>query len=155
MKNVRPPSTAITNGIVDWDTASAVVGVASQPATLPLPDIEHNGSDSDQGDSDRKLSGEFVFAESQPNTSVAATTPKLRIVMMPVDAIKIGKRIRIDLGDIEALAQNITAVGLLHPPTVARDGTLLIGARRLAVVKKLGWKEIFVFVKDGANDNAV
>jgi hypothetical protein len=32
--------------------------------------------------------------------------------MMPVDAIKIGNRIRRHMGDIEGLVQNIAAVGL-------------------------------------------
>ena len=62
--------------------------------------------------------------------------------MMPIGAIKVGKRHRQDLGDIEALAKSIATNGLLHPITVDGDGNLLAGARRLAAYKHLGRREI-------------
>jgi ParB family chromosome partitioning protein len=66
---------------------------------------------------------------------------------MPVDAIRVdSNRLRRDLGEIEELAQNIAIVGLLHPIVVTADGRLMVGARRLAAVKHLGWKEIPVTV---------
>jgi ParB family transcriptional regulator, chromosome partitioning protein len=40
------------------------------------------------------------------------------MMMVPLDAIKIGDRIRRDLGDISALAQSIDEHGLLHPIVV-------------------------------------
>jgi ParB family transcriptional regulator, chromosome partitioning protein len=63
-------------------------------------------------------------------------------ILMPIDAIKVGKRHRQDLGDIEALAKSIAANGLLHPITVDATGNLLAGARRLAACKQLGWSEM-------------
>jgi hypothetical protein len=43
---------------------------------------------------------------------------------MPVDSIKIGSRIRKDLGDITSLAENIMEIGLLY-----RE--LICGSRRI------------------------
>ena len=66
---------------------------------------------------------------------------------MKVDAIRVvNNRIRHDLGSIEELAQNIAIVGLLHPVVVTVDGKLLAGARRLAAIKHLGWKEVPVTI---------
>jgi ParB family chromosome partitioning protein len=66
---------------------------------------------------------------------------------MPVDAIRLDSdRLRRDLGEIEELAQNIAIVGLLHPIVVTADGRLVAGARRLAAVMLLGWKEIPVTI---------
>jgi ParB family transcriptional regulator, chromosome partitioning protein len=66
--------------------------------------------------------------------------------MMAISAIKVGKRIRRDMGDIASLAESIEDIGLLNPITVDEDGRLLAGARRLAACKRLGWKKIRVNV---------
>ena len=63
-----------------------------------------------------------------------------------ISAIKIGKRFRKDLGDIDALAQNIETVGLLHPVVIDERKNLIAGLRRIEACKKLGWKEIPVTV---------
>ena len=62
--------------------------------------------------------------------------------VMPIDQIRIGKRHRLDFGDIAGLAESIEDVGLLHPITVDQHGHLLAGARRLAAYKRLGRTEI-------------
>jgi N6-adenosine-specific RNA methylase IME4 len=55
---------------------------------------------------------------------------------MPIPAIKVGRRIRRDMGnDIEAFAANIKEVGLLHPVVVRPDGKLIAGERRLEAWK--------------------
>jgi ParB/RepB/Spo0J family partition protein len=56
-----------------------------------------------------------------------------------IETIKIGHRHRRDLGDIDALAANISEIGLLHPIVITPDGTLIAGERRLAAGKLLGW----------------
>lgn len=66
----------------------------------------------------------------------------------PVDSIIVGERDREDLGDVEALAASIRAVGLLHPIVVTRDRRLIAGGRRLAAVRALGWTEVAVTVVD-------
>jgi ParB family chromosome partitioning protein len=58
--------------------------------------------------------------------------------------IRVGKRHRRDLGDIEGLAASIAAIGLIHPIPIDEDGRLLAGARRLAACKRLGLEEVEV-----------
>lgn len=69
-----------------------------------------------------------------------------------VDSILIGRRHRTDLGDIEALAASIDRDGLLQPPTITPDGALVCGLRRLAAIKKLGWRRVSVWVRSGISD---
>ncbi|MEG2134902.1 MAG: ParB/RepB/Spo0J family partition protein [Clostridia bacterium] len=56
--------------------------------------------------------------------------------------IKIGDRLREDLDDITALAESIKRYGLLAPPVLADDGTLVAGQRRVEAMKKPGWTEM-------------
>lgn len=67
---------------------------------------------------------------------------------IPIESINIGERDREELGDIEALAASIDAVGLLHPVVVTADYTLVAGDRRLAAAQQLGWAEVPVTVVD-------
>jgi N6-adenosine-specific RNA methylase IME4 len=67
---------------------------------------------------------------------------------LPLDRIRMGKRHRRDLGDIDALAATIAEVGLLHPVVVRPDGLLVAGERRLRAAKRLGWTDIPVTVVD-------
>lgn len=69
-----------------------------------------------------------------------------------VDSIVIGVRHRIDLGDLSPLMTSIERLGLLQPITVAPDGTLLCGRRRLEAVKRLGWHNVRVWVRSGISD---
>ena len=78
--------------------------------------------------------------EAQPTT---ARAPKS---MMAIDTIKIGQRIRRDLGDLTPLMESIKLVGLLHPVPVLADGTLVGGARRLEAARRLGWTHIPVHI---------
>lgn len=74
---------------------------------------------------------------------------------LAIDAIVIGKRVRRDLGDIEALAESIRTVGLLHPPVVDGEDHLVCGFRRLQAMKRLGWTETPVtFAKDASDELA-
>lgn len=61
---------------------------------------------------------------------------------IPIDQIKIGKRYRVQLGDLETLARSIQRVGLLHPVVINRDMQLIAGHRRLEALRSLGWTEI-------------
>lgn len=63
-----------------------------------------------------------------------------------VESIRVGHRFRRDLGDLDDLCASIQAVGLLQPITITPDGTLVCGARRLAAVKRLGWRHVKVWV---------
>lgn len=69
-----------------------------------------------------------------------------------VDSIRVGTCQRIDLGDLEPLKRSITDLGLLQPITIAPDGTLLCGRRRLAAITELGWSTVKVWVRSGISD---
>ena len=69
-----------------------------------------------------------------------------------VDSITVGKRHRSDLGDIATLATSIDRDGLLQPVTITIEGVLVCGARRLAAIKKLGWRTVNVWVRSGLSD---
>jgi site-specific DNA-methyltransferase (adenine-specific) len=56
--------------------------------------------------------------------------------------IKIGKRFRKELGELDDLATSMEEVGLIHPVIVDENNNLIAGRRRLAAAVKLGWEEI-------------
>jgi ParB family chromosome partitioning protein len=66
-----------------------------------------------------------------------------------VSSIWFGKRHRQDLGDIDALAASIDQDGLLQAITIAPDGMLLCGRRRVEAIRLLGWKSVNVWVRSG------
>ena len=68
--------------------------------------------------------------------------------MIRIEDIKIGDRRREDLGDIEGLAESIRQYGLLAPPVLTDDGTLVAGQRRVEAMKRLGWTET-LFINKG------
>ena len=66
-----------------------------------------------------------------------------------INTIKIGKRHRKNMGDIDGLARSIKDIGkLMHPVVIRPDGTLIAGERRIAACKLLGWTDIPVTVID-------
>lgn len=69
-----------------------------------------------------------------------------------ISSIGVGRRHRTDMGDLDALAASIEREGLLQPLTITPDGVLVCGARRLAAIKKLGWKSVNVWVRSGISD---
>jgi len=64
--------------------------------------------------------------------------------------IKIGDRVRKNLGSIEELANSIKKVGLLQPIGITKDYELVFGERRLAACKSLNHEEIEVVIIDSA-----
>ena len=66
-----------------------------------------------------------------------------------VDSIWAGRRHREDYGDLDALVESIVRDGLLQPITITPDGMLICGARRLAAIRRLGWKTVNVWVRSG------
>jgi len=59
-----------------------------------------------------------------------------------INKIKIGKRFRKDMGDLDSLMESIQEIDLLHPIVIDENNTLIAGLRRLKAVEKLGWKEV-------------
>jgi N6-adenosine-specific RNA methylase IME4 len=75
-----------------------------------------------------------------------ATTNAAAQVSRPIASIRIGRRHRRDLGDVDGLAASIADVGLLHPVVVTVNGNLIAGARRLEACRRLGWADVPVTV---------
>ncbi len=69
-------------------------------------------------------------------------------MQVPIDRIKVKRRVRRDPGDIDALAASMSAHGLLHPIVLGRRNELIAGGRRLAAAKRLGWKTINALIVD-------
>jgi len=67
-------------------------------------------------------------------------------MLVSIEKIVVSDRIRKDFGNIEELAQDIAENGLINPPVVTPDYTLIAGERRLRACKHLGWQQIEVRV---------
>jgi ParB-like chromosome segregation protein Spo0J len=65
-----------------------------------------------------------------------------------ISEITIGYHYRKDSGDLQALADSIKAIGLLHPVVINKNDHLIAGARRIRAFKLLGRAEIPVTVVD-------
>jgi ParB family chromosome partitioning protein len=63
-------------------------------------------------------------------------------MQVPINDIKVKKRIRKDLGDIEALAESMRRFGLLTPISITKKNVLIAGGRRLEAARRLGWSTI-------------
>src|SRR5262245_43944 len=74
-----------------------------------------------------------------------------------ISSIKVARddRQRKELDDIEILADSIRRLGLIHPPVVTRDLTLVSGERRLTAVRMLGWSHIPVQYQDEVDDHVL
>lgn len=67
---------------------------------------------------------------------------ELHTVSIPLSAVEMGERCRQDLGNIKALAESMSHLGLLNPITLDRQHRLLAGHRRLEAARSLGWDRI-------------
>lgn len=70
---------------------------------------------------------------------------------IPINSVTVTNRIRKDLGDISALAANISELGLLSPILVNKQHQLLAGERRLTACRELGWTDIPAIIMDTAD----
>ena len=71
---------------------------------------------------------------------------------VPIGAITVDGRRRRDLGDLNALADSMLSVGLLHPITIDPSRSLLAGVRRLGAARRLGWDTVPCVVVDSVGD---
>ena len=69
-------------------------------------------------------------------------------MLINIDEIKIKKRVRKDLGDLETLKDSLRRYGLLSPITINTRNELVAGQRRLESAKQLGWTTITANVVD-------
>ena len=59
-----------------------------------------------------------------------------------IENIKIGKRIRKELGNLDALKKSMNKYGLINPIVINSKNELLAGYRRYSAAKELGWVDI-------------
>lgn len=74
-------------------------------------------------------------------------------IKVKLSQIKVGERLRKDLGDIDALAESIKEEGLIHPPTIDHNYRLVAGGRRMAAIQKLGWESVPVYFLEVLDDS--
>ncbi|MGP1604387.1 MAG: ParB N-terminal domain-containing protein [Treponema sp.] len=63
-------------------------------------------------------------------------------MLVKIEDIKIKKRVRQNLGDMDALKESLRMYGLLNPITLNANNELIAGERRLQAAKALGWTNI-------------
>lgn len=64
------------------------------------------------------------------------------VAVINIGEVKVQKRFRSDLGDLDSLKESISRIGLLQPIGITKDNILVYGHRRLEAAKSLGWKDI-------------
>jgi ParB family chromosome partitioning protein len=69
-------------------------------------------------------------------------------MLVPIKDIKVKKRFRKDMGDINALAESLRRFGQISPIVITRKNRLVAGGRRLAAARSLGWGTINAVVAE-------
>lgn len=73
-------------------------------------------------------------------------------MLIPIAQIKIRKRVRKDLGNLDDLKESLKLYGLMNPITINKRYELIAGERRLQAAKQLGWTNINANVIDNLSD---
>ena len=73
-------------------------------------------------------------------------------MQVPIKDITVKKRIRKDLGDIEALAESLKRYGQISPIVISKQNVLIAGGRRLEAAKHLGWRTINAVISESAGE---
>lgn len=63
-------------------------------------------------------------------------------MLVSISEIKVKRRVRKDLGNLEALKDSMRRYGLLNPITLNSKNELIAGERRLEAAKQIGWTSI-------------
>ena len=69
-------------------------------------------------------------------------------MLVNISDIKVKKRVRQDLGDLEPLKDSLRRYGLLNPITINNKNELIAGERRLEAAKAIGWTSINAIIVD-------
>ena len=73
-------------------------------------------------------------------------------MFIAIKDIKIKKRVRKDLGDLENLKDSLRTYGLLNPITLNSRYELIAGERRLTAAMQLGWANIQANIVDNLTE---
>ncbi|MDR3146756.1 MAG: ParB N-terminal domain-containing protein [Treponema sp.] len=69
-------------------------------------------------------------------------------MQVPIKDIVVRKRVRRDMGNIEALAESLKKFGQISPIVINKKNILIAGGRRLEAAKSLGWRTINAIIAD-------
>ena len=69
-------------------------------------------------------------------------------MLVPIENIKVKKRIRKEMGDLAALAESLKRFGQISPIVITKNNVLVAGERRLEAARSLGWTSINVVIAD-------
>ena len=73
-------------------------------------------------------------------------------MLVPIAQIKIKRRVRKDLGNLDDLKDSLRTYGLLNPITINSKYELIAGERRLTAAKEIGWTNINANIIDNLSD---
>lgn len=73
-------------------------------------------------------------------------------MLVPIAQIKVKKRVRKDLGNLEDLKASLRTYGLLNPITINSKYELIAGERRLTAAKEIGWTNINANIVDNLTE---
>ena len=73
-------------------------------------------------------------------------------MLIPIANIKVKRRVRKDLGNLEELKASLRTYGLLNPITINSKYELIAGERRLTATKELGWTNIHANIVDNLTE---
>ena len=69
-------------------------------------------------------------------------------MLIPIENIKVKKRIRQDMGDVASLAESLRRFGQISPIVITEKNELVAGGRRLEAARYLGWSNIDAVIAD-------
>ena len=77
----------------------------------------------------------------------------MKRLKLPLTEIQVTNRQRLDLGDINELANSLKTNGLIQPIVVNQENRLIAGGRRFAAATSLGWTEIDVVYRETLSED--
>ena len=69
-------------------------------------------------------------------------------MLVPIEDIKVKRRLRKEMGDISSLADSLKRFGQINPIVITKRNVLVAGERRLEAARSLGWRTINAVVAD-------
>jgi len=73
-------------------------------------------------------------------------------MQVSIKDIIVKKRIRKEMGDIEALSESLKRYGQISPIVINRQNVLIAGGRRLEAAKSLGWRTINAIISESSSE---